>query len=124
MNITISTKRRATFCTFLLAFLLLWPFAVRAEDVQVQAVVEKNRVYVGEPFVLQIQVEGSDHPQQPDMRPLTDFDVAFHGGQQNSSQSISIVNGRMSRITQKGYVFNYQLIAKKEGKLIDRKSVV
>lgn len=107
-----------TVYAFVLAILLFWPSCSLAGDLQAQAVVEKNRVYVGEPFILQIQVDGADNPEQPDVRPLTDFDVSFSGGQQNSSQSISIVNGKMSRISHQGYVFNYQLSAKKEGNLV------
>ena len=111
-------KRLYTLCAFVLVGLLLQSGGLLAGELSVQAVVEKNRVYVGEPFILQIQVDGADDPEKPDIRPLTDFDVSFNGGQQNSSQSISIVNGKMSRVSHEGYVFNYQLSAKKEGRLV------
>lgn len=88
------------------------------QQVSVAAAVDENRVYVGQAFLFQIQVQGSDTPDQPDIQPLKkDFSVQDAGGGANNSQSISIVNGRMSRVTQTGYNFNYRLSAKRQGVL-------
>ena len=100
-----------------LALCVLLPASALAEGVSVRAAVEKSEVYVGESFVFQIQVEGSDSPQQPDLSALSDFSVEFAGGQQNNSQSIQIINGRMTRNVQQGYVFNYRLTARRAGRL-------
>ena len=97
--------------------LLLLAGAARAE-VTVQAAVDQQEVFVGENFTLQIQVEGNDSPGEPDLLPLTDFTVEPRGGQQNSSESVTIVNGRMSRVSHQGYVFNYNLTPKHEGRLL------
>ncbi len=105
-------------CAILFATVLLSQTAALAGDVRVQAAVEKSRVYVGEPFILQIQVEGADDPEKPDLGPLSDFNVSYAGGQQNNSQSITIINGKMTRIAQKGYLFNFKLSARKEGDLV------
>lgn len=111
-------NRLLIYCSLLFAAVILWQPCALARDLRVQAAVEKNRVYVGEPFILQIQVDGADDPEQPDIGPLTDFNVTFAGGQQNDSQSISIINGNMTRVSQKGYIFNFQLSAKKRGELV------
>ncbi|MDP2107099.1 MAG: BatD family protein, partial [Desulfobulbaceae bacterium] len=85
------------------ALLLSLAGVVRAA-VTVQAVVDQEEVYVGQSFTLQVQVEGSDSPGEPDISSLIDFTVEPRGGQQNSSESVSIINGRMSRVSHRGYV--------------------
>lgn len=86
----------------------------------VRAVVEKDSVAVGKPFMLQIRLEGSDiapGAMPPDTSKLSDFTVDYLGGQDNSSSSITIINGRMSKVESHGYVYSYQLAARKAGKL-------
>ncbi len=92
--------------------------AASAEDVAVRAAVEKTDAFVGEPFIFQIQVQGNDHPDAPDVSALSnDFDVQTLGGQTNNSQSVTVVNGRMSTTVQRAYVFNYRLSPKRTGVL-------
>lgn len=88
------------------------------QTLRAQAAIENNRVYVGQPFAFQIKVEGSDSPAKPDMSALmADFSVEESGGGANNSQSITIVNGRMTRTVQQGYTFNYQLTPTRAGQL-------
>lgn len=103
--------------TAMVVLLVFWAGIARAE-VTVQAAVDQDEVYVGQTFTLQVQVEGNESPGEPDLSPLTDFTVEARGGQQNSSESVSIINGRMSRVSHRGYVFNYGLTPKKEGRLV------
>ena len=74
---------------------------------------------MGEPFLLQIRVEGSDiapGTDQPDMSGVADFAVEFLGGQSNNSSSITIINGKMSKVESYGYVYSYRLTPKKVGR--------
>ncbi|MBU0482920.1 MAG: BatD family protein [Proteobacteria bacterium] len=89
-----------------------------AQELSVQAVVERQEVYVGESFTMQIQVEGDDAPLEPDLASITDFTVQPRGGQKNSSSSISIVNGKYTQVSRHGYIFNFSLTAKKTGRLL------
>ncbi|SPD74206.1 exported hypothetical protein [uncultured Desulfobacterium sp.] len=91
---------------------------VLAGPFKATAVAERTDPFVGEPFVFQIQVEGSESPDQPDLSHVTDFIVEFKGGRQNSSRSVTIVNGRMMQDVREGYFFAYQLTPKREGRLI------
>jgi BatD DUF11 like domain len=100
-----------------LALLFLCAAAASAQELSVTAAVEKDQVYVGAPFTLQIQIDGSDQAERPDLSGLTDFQVQDGGGGQNNSQSISIVNGKISRVVRRGYTFNYRLTAKRAGEL-------
>ncbi|MCW5979437.1 MAG: protein BatD [Bryobacteraceae bacterium] len=97
--------------------LLLTAFAAgaAAQQLSVQAVVEKQDVFAGEPFLLQIQVEGSDAPEKPDLSGLAGVTVQDLGGQQNSSESVTIINNQVTRVTRRGYVFSYRLTAQKPG---------
>ncbi len=103
---------------FILACLICAANLSYAADFSVKAVVERDEVYAGEPFTFQIQVSGSDNPEQPDMSHLTDFTVDFLGGRQNSSSSITIINGKVSQDIRKGYFFTWQLTPKKTGRFI------
>lgn len=99
------------------ALMLAGGGTARAQELSAQAAVESETVYVGQPFVFQIQVAGSDTLSEPDVSGLTDFQVAFQGGGSNSSSSVTVVNGRMTREDRRGYIFHYELTAKRPGTL-------
>ena len=93
---------------------------VRAQDGQLtaKAAIEDPQPFVGQAVVFQIQVEGHDAPDKPDLTALRkDFAIREGGGAVNNSQSITIVNGRVTRNVQRGYTFQYQLTPKREGRL-------
>ena len=95
-------------------------WAAAGGGVSVQALVEKDTVSVGEPFLLQIRVEGSDlatGSDPPDMSGVADFAVEYLGGQSNNKSSVTIINGRMSKVESYGYVYSYRLTPKKVGRL-------
>ncbi len=102
-------------CLFSLAAAL--PATDAAAAFSADAAVESTEVFVGESFVYQIQVQGEDAPEQPDLSRLSDFSVAFVGGQQNNSSSITIINGKTTRDVRRGYIFNYRLTPKRAGTL-------
>ena len=87
------------------------------EKIITRTSVESNNVYVGESFLMQITVMGSTDAERPDLSVLEGFDVEFAGGSNNSSQSVSIVNGKYSRIVKKEYVFTYRLTPRRAGVL-------
>ena len=112
------TRRAPWLMLLLAAFLLAEPNATaEAQAFRAQGAVQKTEVFQGEPFVFQIQVEGSDAPDKPDVSGLTDFQVREMGGQQNSSQSMTIVNGQVNKVVRRGYVFSYRLTPKRSGTL-------
>jgi len=112
------TKTGSLVAAALLAVLLAWAAGAGAAGVEVTAGVDAREVYVGEPFALTIEVDGDESPPRPDVSALEhDFDVAFVGGRRNSSTSISIMNGKMARVSHEGYVFQYELRARRPGEL-------
>ncbi len=109
------TRCRGAILLFFLVLLL--PVSAWCVELSVRAAVEKQEVYVGESFLLQIQIEGDDSPEEPDLSTITDFHVQKRGGQQNSSTSITIINGKMDQVVRRGYIYNFNLTPKKEGVL-------
>ena len=109
------------FFALLAGVLCSWPgsfgFIANAQQFNVQAAIEKNQVFVGESFVFQIQIEGSDSPDKPDVSGIADFTVQELGGQQNSSQSMTIINGQVNQVVKRGYIFSYRLTPQREGRL-------
>ena len=94
--------------------ILVGPASVVAA-VSVKTAVERTEVFLGESFILQIQVEGHDAPQEPDLSKIGDFDVQSLGGQQNSSSSITIIDGQVTKDIRRGFIFNYRLTPKRVG---------
>lgn len=73
------------------------------------AKVSDTEVFTGQPFTLRISVSGSESPEQPDLSGLDGFSATFTGGSQNSSTMIQIINGRVEKNINRGYVFSYKL---------------
>jgi hypothetical protein len=96
---------------------LLWCTTALAQDFSAQAAVDTDSVTLGEPLQFQIQVSGSDAPDEPDTSAITEFTVTLTGRGNNSTSSVSIINGRMTQDVRKGYLFNYQLVPKRTGTL-------
>lgn len=108
--------RALTFLLLLAATLIAPPSA--AQDVTVRVEVETRDVYAGESFLMQIVVDGADDAEPPDLAGIDGFAVEYLGASNNSSQSISFVNGRMQRTVHKGLVFTWRLTPTRTGRLI------
>lgn len=92
--------------------------AQRSDAVEVTARVTNQRVFVGEPFQLQISVAGSRAPGAPDLSALSGFDVRSLGGQDVSRSFTSIVNGRRTDEVFTGYIFTYELTPNAPGQFV------
>ena len=104
----------------LLVAILVWlasSAAAAQEEVSVRLQVESRTVYMGESFLVQISVDGTDEAEQPDLSRIKDFTIEYLGGQNNSSQSITIINGKLERVVQRGFVFSYRFTPMKVGTL-------
>jgi len=105
------------FTLSLLAAWCIFGASAEAKQLTANAAVQENSVYVGEAFIFQVQVSGSDHPEQPNLFGFEAFTVHYQGGSQNNSQSITVINGKMTRNVSRGYVFSYQLTPRHTGTL-------
>lgn len=90
-------------------------------DIEIAAVVEKNSLSIGESFIYQIQINGSDsasgYPKDnwADTNFTNNFDVEFLGGQNNSSRQVSIINGRRKEFINTAYIISWSLTPLKSG---------
>ncbi|MFH1077240.1 MAG: BatD family protein [Pseudomonadota bacterium] len=112
--------RTSTFYKFII-FIAMFSILAKAQasgTASVQAIVEKDTVSLGEPFRLDISVNGADKSENPLVDVIKDFSVESLGGRSNSSTSISIINNKVDRIETKGYVYSYQLTPLKKGRMI------
>ncbi len=109
--------RKFLFIILFFVFTILTANA-NGSDFSARAAVERDEVFMGEPFAFQIQVSGSENPEQPDLSFLTDFQVNFNGGSRNSSSSVTIINGKVTRNVREGYVFSWQLTPLRTGNLV------
>lgn len=107
----------ATVVILCAATLLAGPYAARAQEIDVRLEVESRDVYMGESFIMQIVVNGSDSAVPPDISSLEGFSTEYLGGSNNSSQSISIINGRMQRTVSKAFIFSYRLTPGRPGRI-------
>ncbi len=89
-----------------------------AEELRADIAVESVNVFAGESFVVQVQVAGNGSPKKPDLSKVDGFDVEYQGGQRNNSTSIRIINGQVEKTINRGYVFSYRFVPKKEGTLV------
>ncbi|TFH18075.1 MAG: protein BatD [Lentisphaerales bacterium] len=89
-----------------------------AEQLSAQAQVDRDQLFLGESFTLQIQVSGSDSPTIPDLSGLADFTARYAGGQKSNSSQTTIINGQVSHSVSLGFVMVYQLTPKRAGTLV------
>lgn len=100
--------------TLVLILFILAPLARAEQNISVQAQVASHEVYVGQPFTLQLEINGADAVEQPIIS-LEDFQVAPQGGT-NRSQSYQIsINGKVQTTKTLSYIYQYQLTATKAG---------
>jgi hypothetical protein len=89
-----------------------------AADVTVTAQLQKERVYVGDSTILQFTVDGAQEAEAPDLSKLDGLQAQFLGGQDSSSHSTFIVNGRRTEQSTLRYVMQYRLTPTRAGQLM------
>ncbi|MEZ6243604.1 MAG: BatD family protein [Phycisphaerales bacterium] len=98
-----------------LLFLVAPPARAQTGDVSVKAELAARSVYLGDPIMLQVVVEGSDTPDEPTVPAIDGVDIVSAGGGSRSSSYISILNGRRQETHRLAYVFQYSLTPRREG---------
>lgn len=95
------------------------PAAARAQQpITVSARVSSPRVYVGESFILQIEIDGASSVPTPTLPAIEGLESRFRGGQDTSSQSTVIINGRRTDSSKVGYAMQFDLVITRPGSLM------
>ncbi|HDI51047.1 MAG TPA: protein BatD [Bacteroidetes bacterium] len=102
---------RKTITFLIFAFILSGTKELVAQDIVLKTYVDRTTVPLNQQFVLSVEISGKDanHAPEPNLPDISDF-AALSGS--SSSQSIQIVNGRMSI----SRTINYYYVATKVGK--------
>lgn len=100
------------------ALLLLFLFASSAfADPTMEIKASRDKVYLGESFLLEIKVGGANPSEAPDLTQIQDCRITLLGSQDISHQSIIIVNGRIQREGFVGRSYTYKLTPMQAGKV-------
>ena len=108
-----------TVCATLTAITLIVPVTRAADDVTFTIEASRNKVYLGESVILSVRIRGMDEADiQPDLSAIKNCQVRSLGTRSESQQSISIINGRMTRTAVYGRLFQYELTPQKTGNVL------
>ena len=96
-------------------FLIAWVTPVVAQEVRVN--VSRGPYYAGE--TVEVQVIASDFEEEPapeiSAGPLAGGRLRYVGVSPSTSTSISIINGKMSRVHEVTFVYRYEFIGTRQG---------
>ncbi|MFA5044212.1 MAG: BatD family protein [Kiritimatiellia bacterium] len=79
-----------------------------ADDVTINVEANRNQLYLGESFILQVNVSGTGEAE-PDLSQIKNSKVRSLGKQNISNFSISFVNGQMTRQGFSGLIVSYEI---------------
>ena len=88
--------------------LAMSPTAI-AQEPQITAELNTNRIYVGEAVVYSVMVSNVEDPPEPDLSHFAGLDVTLLGQSSQNSSSISIINGVRTDTRRFGKLFRYSL---------------
>ena len=98
--------------------LLICSAATAQDEPQVRSTLARERIYLGQSVVYQIQVSNVTDSAKPELRGLDGFSVASLGSHSSQSSGMTIINGRVQQQTvTESVVFQYRLTPSKTGKL-------
>lgn len=97
--------------------LCLVPWLVLAATPTLSVKASRDRIFLGEAFLLEVKVDGVDNPEAPDLSAIRNCSVELLGSQSSSHFTVVIVNGQMRREGFSGRIFTYKMTPKEEGTL-------
>lgn len=103
-----------------LAFFLSFPLnALFAADITLNVEASRQKIFLGESFILVILVDGADSGVPlPNLSALSKMDVQLLESRSASSSNISFINGRITRASHERRRIVYQLTPKEKGQVI------
>jgi hypothetical protein len=108
-------------CVFSLSMVCLYAHPLAAQDIRITQ--QRGPYYVGEPMVIQIQVNGVQSEQDVDCRlnqTLLPAGIRVEGPQvgQSKSSFTQIINGRIASRESVSFKYNFQITAEQPGPVI------
>ena len=112
----VNTKYKLLLLMSVIMFILC-ALSLFAEEIQVSAAIEKYDMYMGESFIYQITILGVKQPEEPDIPEINGFTISLVRGFDNSSRSITIINGKQTVSEESSYVYQYEFSPQRTGTL-------
>ncbi len=111
--------RQSLFSVFLFSFFLLFLSRGITQEVSVDLKLGKSRIYYGESVDLELTLSNADDTAEVNISSLNkDFQVDFVRGKNLHQESISIINGRMTKVEFRGHSFLYLLTPLRGGEFV------
>ncbi len=89
--------------------------ALARAEVSLEVTANRQRIYIGESFILQVKISGADQPLDPDVSGIADAEVRLLDNREYSNFSVTIINGRMVREGFSGRVVSYEVTPRRAG---------
>ena len=106
-------KRRAAISLILLLYSAGICFAQVSLDLSINA----RECYTGESLTLQALVSGSDQVEVGKLPEPSWGTITYQGGQTRNSTSVTSINGRVTRVEEKGFLMSFQITPEITGQL-------
>ncbi len=112
MNIKAEMFKRVLLALWLYLFTALnWTLYA----VEIKSEISRDKIYLGESFVLQISINGCSELNNVSFENAKDCQIKQLGSQKFSNYSVSIVNGKVTRQEFSGIVASYEITPNKSG---------
>lgn len=80
-----------------------------AEEIGIKASANRNQIYIGESFILEVTVSGSSSPAEIDFGQVSNAKIRALGSRNISNFQITIINGKITREGFTGFVSSYEI---------------
>ena len=104
------------FVICVIVFLASFTSFVSAEELSVKATANRNQIYIGESFILEVTVAGSTGTAEFDFTPIKNANIRHLGARNISNYSFTIINGKITREGFTGFVASYEITPLASGK--------
>ncbi|MFC1453961.1 BatD family protein [Verrucomicrobiota bacterium] len=101
---------------FALFILLLAYTCASAEEPRIKVTANRNQIYIGESFILEVTMSGSTRTAEFDLTGIKNANIRHLGTRNISNYSIIIINGQMTRQGFSGFISSYEITPLVSGK--------
>jgi hypothetical protein len=89
---------------------------IAAEDLSIEVIANRTRIYLGEAVVVTVRVTGTKNPSTPDLSTISGGEIRYRGSNDSSHYSMNIVNGRMTSSGTYRRDFTYDIRPQRAGR--------
>jgi hypothetical protein len=83
--------------------------AVAADEAGIKIVVNRQEVFLGENFLMEVQVSGATDAPEPDLKSITNASIRLVGNQAQNRTFMSVINGRVQTERFVGRIYYYEI---------------